>query len=108
MAGIGKKATDKDYLEQWQKYCNNFRNATPTDLNETEADKFRRIHRLENNPEEWFKYYFPHYCTAKPAAFHIAAAKRLIQNAEWFEVRSWSREAELKTCCLYPTATTMQ
>ena len=92
MAGIGKKATDKDYLEQWQKYCNNFRNATPTDLNETEADKFRRIHRLENNPEEWFKYYFPHYCTAKPAAFHIAATKRLIQNAEWFEVRSWSRE----------------
>ncbi len=92
MAGIGKKATDKDYLEQWQKYCDNFRNATPTDLNETQADKFRRIHRLENNPEEWFKYYFPHYCTAKPAAFHIAAAKRLIQNAEWFEVRSWSRE----------------
>jgi hypothetical protein len=92
MAGIGKKATDKDYLEQWQKYCDNFRNATPTDLNETQADKFRRIHRLENNPEEWFKYYFPHYCTAKPAAFHIAAAKRLIQNPEWFEVRSWSRE----------------
>lgn len=92
MAGIGKKATDKDYLEQWQKYCDNFRNATPTDLNETQADKFRRISRLENNPEEWFKYYFPHYCTAKPAAFHIAAAKRLIQNPEWFEVRSWSRE----------------
>ena len=92
MAGIGKKATDKDYLEQWQKYCDNFRNATPTDANETEADKFRRIRRLESNPEEWFAYYFPHYCTAKPAAFHIAAAKRLIGNAEWFEVRAWSRE----------------
>ena len=80
MAGIGKKATDKDYLEQWQKYCDNFRNATPTDLNETQADKFRRISRLENNPEEWFKYYFPHYCTAKPAAFR---PKRARPRAHW-------------------------
>lgn len=86
------KATDKDYLQQWQKYCDNFRNATPADLSESEADKYKRVHTLEAKPEEWFKYYFPHYCTAKPGAFHIAATKRLLQNAEWFEVRSWSRE----------------
>ena len=90
MAGL-TKASDKDYLKQWQRYCDSFRSATPTDINEPEAVKYARIRRLEE-PELWFQYYFPHYCTAKPAAFHIAATKRLIGHPEWFEVRAWSRE----------------
>lgn len=91
MAGL-TKASDKDYLKQWQRYCDSFRSATPTDINEPEAVKYARIRRLEAAPELWFQYYFPHYCTAKPAAFHIAATKRLIGHPEWFEVRAWSRE----------------
>lgn len=86
------KATDKDYIELWQQYCANFRNATPIDMRETSAERLKRVARLEAHPEEWFRYYFPNYCTAEPADFHKKATKRILQNQEWFEVRAWSRE----------------
>lgn len=91
MARLGR-ATEKDWMDQWRRYCDNFRNATPVDLRETAAEKIRRIARLEADPEEWFTYYFPNYCTAPPAAFHRKATRRLLAHPEWFEVRSWSRE----------------
>lgn len=91
MAKIGK-ATDKDYIELFEQYCENFRNSTPININERPAERIKRTSMLEANPEKWFKYYFPNYCTAEPAAFHKAATKRLLSNAEWFEVRAWSRE----------------
>jgi hypothetical protein len=91
MAKIGI-ATDKDYIELYEQYCENFRNSTPINTNEKPAERIKRIAMLEANPEKWFKYYFPNYCTAEPASFHKAATKRLLSNAEWFEVRAWSRE----------------
>ena len=63
-----------------------------SNLNETTIEKAKRIKGLEQNPEEWFKYYFPNYCTSDSADFHKEATKRIIENAEWFEVRAWSRE----------------
>lgn len=91
MARIAK-ATSKDYMAAWQRYCDNFRQSSPVNLDETAADRLRRKARLEASPEEWFKYYFPQYCTAAPADFHKQATRRLLKNAEWFEVRAWSRE----------------
>ena len=91
MARIAK-ATTKDYLAAWRRYCDNFRESSPVDLAETPAGRLRRKARLEADPEEWFRYYFPQYCTAKPADFHIKATRRLLKNPEWFEVRAWSRE----------------
>ena len=91
MAKLGK-ASDSDYLKLWRQYYDNFRNATPVNLHETSAERLKRVARLEAHPEEWFRYYFPNYCTAEPADFHKKATKRILQNAEWFEVRAWSRE----------------
>ena len=88
-AGI---ATDSDYIKLWHEYYDNFRQATPAKLGETSAERLKRKARLESQPEEWFRYYFPNYCTAEPADFHRRATRRLLQNAEWFEVRAWSRE----------------
>ena len=85
-------ASDKEYLELFRQYCDNFKNSTPINTHETSAQRLRRVAMLEANPEEWFKYYFPNYCTAEPAKFHKAATKRLLSHAEWFEVRAWSRE----------------
>lgn len=85
-------ASDSEYLKAWQSFRDNFKKSTPIDLNETPAEKVKRINRLEKNPEEWFKYYFPNYYTSEPANFHKKATKRIIDNAEWFEVRAWSRE----------------
>lgn len=86
------KAEDKKYLQIWAQYVENADKATPIDLTETVAAKANRIAMLEAVPEKWFKYYFPNYYTSEPEKFHIAASKRVIKNAEYYEVRSWSRE----------------
>mgnify|MGYP001382797975 CR=1 FL=1 len=87
-----KKLTDRQYLKEWQVFKDNINRATPIDLNETPLDKAKRIKRLEANPEEWKEYYFPNFYSSKPAAFHLAATRRILNNPEWFEVLPWSRE----------------
>lgn len=86
------KKTDKQFLAEWQTYRDNISKATPIDLNETPQEKKKRIERLEKNPEKWFEYYFPNFYTSAPAPWHIAATRRILNNPEWYEVRSWSRE----------------
>lgn len=85
-------ASDAEYLKAWQSFRDNFKKSTPVDLNETPAEKVKRIKRLEANDEEWFKYYFPSYCTSEPSDFHKKATARIMSKAEWYEVRAWSRE----------------
>lgn len=89
---MAKKVSNKEYLDAWREFCENMDNATPIDLTESHGAKLKRIAQLEKNPEEWFKYYFPNYYTSEPADFHIKATKRVLANAEWYEVRSWARE----------------
>jgi len=81
-----------DKYKEWQALCLEMQADTPALINETPAEKAARIKRLEANPEDWFVYYFPKYCTSAPADFHKKATARLIKNAEWYEVRAWSRE----------------
>lgn len=86
------KQNDKLYLEQWNEFRDNTLKATPVDLTENIAQKAKRIAYLEENPEEWFKYYFPNFYTAEPAPFHKKSTKLVLNNPEYYIVRSWSRE----------------
>ncbi len=88
---------DKRALVTWEEFAQSIKKATVIDYNESELDKRKRIERLEADPEEWFKYYFPNFCTAPPAKFHKKATKRIIENKRWFEVRMWSRELAKST-----------
>lgn len=83
---------DKDQIIGWEEFVTNQYRATPVDLNESPTDKLKRIADLEANDEKWFKYYFPNFYTSEPAPFHIKATKRVMQNPEWYEVRSWARD----------------
>lgn len=76
----------------WDEYRRELINATVVDSTETHAMRLNRIAKLEDNPEAWFSYYFPHYYKSSPAKFHIAATRRLFRNPRWYEVRAWSRE----------------
>jgi hypothetical protein len=89
--------TDKQLLQHWKEYSAGIRNSTPIDTTEKTSAKISRIKRLEADPEEWFKYYFPKYASAPPAAFHKAATRRVLGNPEWYEVRNWSRELAKST-----------
>ena len=89
---MAKRITDKKHLENWDLFRTNIAKSTPVDLHETPIQKRKRMEALEADPEKWFAYYFPSYYTAEPAPFHKKATKRIVDNPEWMEVRSWSRE----------------
>lgn len=86
------KLTDRQALAAWEEFRNNLVKSTSVDYNETEHQRAARVAKLEANPEEWFKYYFPNYYKNNPAPFHLKATKRLLKNKRWYEVRAWSRE----------------
>lgn len=88
---------DRASVRQWDQYKKNVLAATPVDNNETAEQQRTRMARLLANPEEWFKYYFPNYSYAEPAAFHKKATKRWLANDRWYEVRAWSRELAKST-----------
>lgn len=87
-----RKKTDKEWLAEWKDFGENINQATPVDLTESTVDKLKRIKRLEENDEEWFKYYFPNFYTSEPADFHKSSTKKVMKNAEYYLVRSWARE----------------
>jgi len=89
--------TEKQELDAWKEYVKNIIDSTPIDLLETTEQQHNRIARLEADAEAWFNYYFPKYTFAVPAAFHIEATRRVLENPEWFEVRIWSRELAKST-----------
>lgn len=86
------RANDSDYLKAWQAFCESFRKAATVDITESRTDKIKRIKRLEANPEEWFKYYYPNYCTAEPAGFHKESTKIVLSELELYIIRAWCRE----------------
>lgn len=86
------KVADKHAFSEWEVYREALKKSTVVDITETYAQKQARIKALEADFEKWGKYYFPNYCTAEPALFHIRAAQRVLGNAEWFEIRAWARE----------------
>ena len=88
--------TNRAY-SNWQEYRQTLNKATVVDKSESFGEKRARIKRLESNPESWFIYYFPNYCTAESADFQKKASKRILNNPEWFEVRAWSRELAKST-----------
>lgn len=89
--------TEKQSLQHWKGFVKRVHAATLTDDDEDEDLRKARVRKLEANPEDWFRYYFPLFATAPPAAFHIEAAKRVLNNPEWCEARIWSRELAKST-----------
>ena len=94
------QATKQAYID-WQEYRAALKKSTTIDNSESYGEKQRRINRLEADPEAWFAYYFPAFCTAPPADFHKRATKRIINNPEWFETRNWSRELAKSTRTMF-------
>ncbi len=89
--------TEKQWLYRWEELVKNILDTTDIDDEEPEEEKEQRMMRLEAEPEEWFRYYFPRFAFATPAVFHREATKRVLENKEWFEVRMWSRELAKST-----------
>lgn len=96
---MAKKLTldDRQWLKEWEETKRGIIDAAVIDATESESDKYKRIKQLEANDEAWFEYYFPSYYSARPAPFHVAATRRIMDNPRWYEVRAWSRELAKST-----------
>lgn len=92
MAQTILKPGDRQAGRDWDSYYESYIASVSSALNENEAEKKKRIEKLEANFEDWKEYYFPRYCYAPSASFHKKAAKREINNPEWYESRIWARE----------------
>ena len=87
---------NKYYINKWEEYVEQVLNTVPVPIAETDKQQKERMTILEEDPEQWFKYYFPKE-RSEPADFHKAATKRILNNPEWYEVRMWSRELAKST-----------
>lgn len=86
------KPTDKQAFRDWDSYYESFIASVEAAKDETEEEKRKRVAALEKEFEAWKVYYFPKYCYAPPADFHKKAAKRQLENPEWYECDVWARE----------------
>lgn len=89
---MGLTAVDKQAVRDWDLYYKNFLAEVSVDTTETEAQQKERIKRLEDDFEEWKKYYFPKYCFAPAAPFHEESSAYALSHPESVIVRRWSRE----------------
>ena len=80
MATIDQKFQKQ--LARYEEHCRRISKATFININESAADKVRRVKELENDYISWFEYYFPNYARVKCAWFHRQFADDIINNTE--------------------------
>ncbi len=85
------KQKDREALRFWEEYRNGVLKSTTIDLNETYAEKEKRVAYLLGNWEEFAKYYFPSYCMSDFSAFQKRFAKKVINNKRSYTTRAWAR-----------------
>lgn len=95
------KLEDKLKHKEWKEFLKDIANATPVEADLSEAEKARKRAKLEKDPLAWIKYFFPSYAKYEFAPFHTRAIKRMINNDDWFEVLSWSRELAKSTVVMF-------
>jgi len=86
------KPTDRQAARDWDSYYESFIADVEAQTGETDDERKKRMKRLEADNKACCAYYFPKYCYAPSPTFHVAAMNRETLNAEWYEVRMWSRE----------------
>ncbi|MBI9055510.1 MAG: hypothetical protein JEY96_16930 [Bacteroidales bacterium] len=95
------KLTKLQLADHWEKYRKSLYEDTTIDHSMSAADILKHRQELEKNPIEWIKFFYPKYASADFAKFQTKAIKRLIDNEEWYEVLSWSRELAKSTITMF-------
>lgn len=80
-------------INDYDKHCQRIAQCTSIRINESTADKLRRIAALEKDYISWFEYYFPNYAKKKCAWFHKKLANLLIKNKRINALAEWFRSA---------------
>lgn len=92
---------DRDALKEWAVYYEAGLRRQNSDVNLTQAQIAKDRARLEADPIEWIKFFFPEYCKFEFADFQIKAIRRCLKHEEWFEVLSWARGLAKSTTVMF-------
>lgn len=95
------KSGERSSLDKWQKYRNALQSDYGINLSFSEAERMQHRNHLEKHPTEWMKFFFPKYASSDFAPFHIKFIDRVLNNPEWYEVVSWSRELAKDTVTMF-------
>lgn len=94
------KTADKKAYLYWEKYRKNLLSDCYVEYSDpVEIQKHKDY--LEARPAEWCKFFFPKFAKADFAPFHIKFLNRVLNNPEWYEVLSWSRELAKSTMVMF-------
>lgn len=92
---------DRKALQRWEEHHKALAADIPVDSTLSQKDIMIQRQRLEKDPVEWIRYFFPKYARYPFAPFHIRAIKRITSNPDWYEVLSWSRELAKSTVAMF-------
>jgi hypothetical protein len=92
---------DKQILRDWDEYRKSLINDTFVDDEMSESERQAKREALERDPIEWIQFFFPKFAYAEFAPFQKRAIKRLINNPEFYDVLSWSRELSKSTITMF-------
>ena len=92
---------DKKALARWAEHHKALIADVPVEDWMSQRDISRKRMRLEADPVEWVKYFFPKYAKYDFAPFHVRAIRRIVEHPEWYEVLSWSRELAKSTVAMF-------
>lgn len=94
-------AEEKKALQKWEDHHRALAADIPIDDSLTKLEIERQRKQLEKDPVEWAVYFFPAYAKYPFTKFQKAAIRRIINNPEWYEVLSWSRELAKSTIAMF-------
>ena len=92
---------DRKALQRWEEHHRALAADVPVDDSLSTRDITKMRARMEKDPVEWIRYFFPKYATYPFATFQIRAIHRIIEHDEWYEVLSWSRELAKSTVAMF-------
>lgn len=93
--------SDKQALLRWEEFHRSLLRNVHVDESLSRRDIERQRTALERDPVKWIQFFFPAYAKYDFAPFHIRAIHRIIDNPEWYEVLSWSRELAKSTVAMF-------
>ncbi|MCD8418728.1 hypothetical protein [Tenacibaculum finnmarkense] len=80
MSAIGLNTAMEKLLKSYDAHCKSVEQSTFIDLNQTPAERRKKIKALEKDYITWFQEMFPQYAKVESAWFHKKIAKLLIDN----------------------------
>jgi phage terminase large subunit-like protein len=85
-----KRVNGKE-IADWEHYVRNLMSATPAPV-ESQQERIARIARLKTDFAAWAKFYFPKFCDADFADFHLEFVNEVVANERCYCVRALARE----------------